>query len=213
MIWSSVRPPKSTDSFSMRDFQSSSVVGKFSGFIRRDFSRQALSFLLLTCVAAVAHAQERQCPPDDTLCVAEVAAARLSAANARITSLTQINADQKAIIDAKDQLIAVKDQIIANLKQMDTNSQRIDVLGTEKEAIWKEQHRDDKEMIADLTKDLASCRSNQKFVFAGGAILGGAIAWKVKGNNGALQNPFGSNGLTFTSPEERARIAMKGFLK
>jgi hypothetical protein len=169
----------------------------------------ACTFILLA--ASVAHGQEQQCPPNDTLCVAEVAAARLSAANARIASLTQINTDQKAIIDAKDQLIAVKDQIISNLQKIDTNSQKIDVLGQETSAIWREQHNEDKLMIVDLQKDLASCRGNQKWIFGGGAIIGGFVGYKIRGA-GQIQNPFQSN-LNFQSAEDRAKQATRLFTK
>lgn len=174
----------------------------------REFYRLLIVVSMLFA-ATVAHAQDRQCSPDDTLCVAEVAAARLSAANARIASLTQINADQKAIIEAKDQLIGIKDEIIKNLQKMDSNSQRIDVLGREKEDIWKQMHFDDKKMIGELQRDLASCRGNQKWI-AGVSLIGGIYLGR-KTVNTTFQNPFVTNSFMFQqSPEERMKQALKG---
>lgn len=174
------------------------------------YSRVLAAFIVILLGASIAHAQEQQCPPNDTLCVAEVAAARLSAANAKITALTQINKDQEAIIAGKDKLIELKDQLIANMDKIDKNGQKIDTLGQETNAIWREQHNEDKHIIGDLQKDIASCRNNQKWIFGAGAVAGGVIGWKVKGNS-SITNLFTNPLSTFQSPQEKAQQALKLF--
>jgi hypothetical protein len=182
-----------------------------------------ITILLIFCCYGLVVAQDRQCDPGDTLCVAEVATARLAAAQAKIASLNQQLADKDAIIGAKDQLLGVKDQIIANLKQIDTNSQRIDTLGQDSLAIMREQHRDDKETIGDLQKSLDSCRGNQKWFFGAGSVIGGVVGYKIRGA-GQIQNPFVFNPaassfakLDFSqfqlSSEDRVKQALKAIQK
>jgi hypothetical protein len=150
-------------------------------------------------VAKTNAATSNQDPQDDPLRVAEIALARLKAAEARIVSLNQMITDKDAIIGAKDQLISVKDQIIANLNRIDTNAQKIDTIGQDSLQIMRDQHRDDKETISDLQKDLASCRSNQKWIFGAGAITGGLVGYKIRGA-GQFQNPFQTNSANLSLP-------------
>jgi hypothetical protein len=135
------------------------------------------------------------CSPDDTLCLAQITLAKLNAAIAGLKTIVRIDEQREGIIADMQARIDIRGGIIDDLKKVDTNSQRIDVLGVNNLEIMREQHRDDKAMIVDLQKDLASCRSNQKWIFAGGAITGGLVGYKIRGA-GTFQNPFLSNGVT-----------------
>ena len=150
------------------------------------------------------------CPDGTALCVAEVALARLQSASVSLRSLVRIYQEEEGIIQTQEHHLVVKDRIIAdyekldkNNQQLDTNSRRIDTLGQDTARIYEKQHDDDKHTIKDLNDDLNSCRSSQKFVFLGGALTGGMIAWKVKSNSSSGHwNPFQYT-QSGTSPAQR----------
>lgn len=113
--------------------------------------------------------------------------------------MIRMDKENQAIMSLKDQHIAFQDTIITkyskldtNNQKLDTNSQRIDTLGQDSNQILKDQHREDKQAIADLTKDLNSCKSSQKYVFGAGAIAGGLVGYKIRGA-GTFQSPFASS--------------------
>lgn len=132
------------------------------------------------------------CSPDETLCLAEVLQRKLEAAVAGLKSIVRIDEQREGIIADMQSRIDIRGAIIDDLKKVDKNSQTIDTRGQEINAIWKDQHRDDKETIASLQKDLESCRSNQKWVFGAGAITGGLVGYKI-GGAGSFRNPFVTN--------------------
>lgn len=102
------------------------------------------------------------------------------AAVAGLKSIVKIDEQRDGMVADMQSRIDIRGGIIDDLKKVDKNSQHIDTLGESSLQIFRDQHRDDKEMIGDLQKDLASCRSNQKWIFGAGVITGGVIVWKVK---------------------------------
>jgi hypothetical protein len=98
-----------------------------------------------------------------------------------LKSIVRVDEQREGIIADMQSRIDIRGGIISDLKLVDKNSQtidtrnqRIDTLGQENVQTMKDQHREDKQTITDLTKDLDSCRSNQKFVFGAGALVGGS---------------------------------------
>lgn len=132
------------------------------------------------------------CSPDETLCFARIANARLEAAVAGLKAIVRVDEQREGIITDMQSRIDIRGAIIDDLKKVDVNSQKIDVLGQNNLEIMREQHREDKDTIGDLQKDLDSCRSNQKWVFGAGAITGGFVGYKIRGA-GTFQNPFTTN--------------------
>lgn len=130
------------------------------------------------------------CSPDETLCFARIANARLEAAVAGLKAIVRVDEQREGIIADMQARIDIRGAIIDDLKKVDTNSQRIDTLGQANLEIMREQHREDKDKIGDLEKDLASCRSNQKWIFGAGAVTGGLVGYKIRGAGVQFQNPF-----------------------
>lgn len=154
-----------------------------------------------------------KCDPNDTLCVSETAAVRVRAAANGLRSLMRAYRGNEGIIATLEKHIGFQDKIIAKYEKIDTNSQRIDTLGTDSLALMREQHRDDKETIGDLQASLESCRSNQKWIFAGGALIGGWAGYKIRGA-GQFQNPFVPQSTsTFQLVETQAERMMRERLK
>jgi hypothetical protein len=141
--------------------------------------------------------------------VSRVINARLDAAIAGLKSIVRVDEQREGIIADMQTRIDIRGSIIDDFKKIDANSQRIDTLGQESKLIYEAQHRDDKSTIGKLEDKLDSCRNSQKWIFGGGALIGGFVGYKVRGA-GVLQNPFQSN---FQSADERARQAMRMFTK
>ena len=165
------------------------------------------------------------CPADsaETICLAQHYQAKTEAALAGLKSIVRIDEQREGVIADMQKRIDIRGGIISDLTQVDKNSQRIDTLGQDSKLVYEAQHRDDRQTIGDLQEKLDSCRSNQKWVFGGGALAGGVIAWKVKGSSAAntvLQfNPFATTPAPMTmnfsqfqtTADELARQALSNF--
>lgn len=160
------------------------------------------------------------CPSDgsETLCLAQHYQVKTEAAIAGLKTLLRVDEQREGIISDLNQRIAIRGEIIEDLRKIDTNFQRVDVLGQNNLEIMREQHREDKDIIGDLQKDLASCRSNQKWIALGSAVGGGWIGYKIRGT-GTFQNPFNPSNLTApfldfeTTTEKNLRSALKNLQK
>lgn len=164
------------------------------------------------------------CPSDssEVLCLAQHYQVKTEAAIAGLRSLVRVDEQREGIIADMQQRIDIRGGIIEDLKKVDANSQQIDTLGQDTRRLFEEQHRDDKDTIGDLETELASCRSNQKWIFGGGVLAGFGIGYKVRGA-GQFQNPFTfvttsdqqlkASGLNFSgfqsTQEDRLRQALK----
>lgn len=117
-------------------------------------------------------------------------------------------------ITRQDQIITKYEKLDINNQQLDSNNQRIDFLATKNEKLYEDQHRDDKQTIGQLQDDLSSCRSNQKWIFGAGGLIGGVVGYKIRGA-GTLQNPFQPSVNFMTMPrsqtEENLQKALKKF--
>lgn len=160
---------------------------------------------------------------DNPSCLAQVLSAKLAAAVAGLHSIIAVDEQREAIVEDLKTRIEIRGGIIADLKLVDKNNQQIDTLGQDSKRLYEEQHRDDKTTIGTLQGKLEACRSNQKFVFAGGALVGGAIGYKLKGVTDSVfqQTPFASFQsmqlphsqffMIQTTADQRAREALKRF--
>lgn len=131
-----------------------------------------------------------KCDAGDTLCVAEVALARLKSATSGIQSLVRIDIERQGIVDTQEKHLALKDKIIADYEKIDRNSQRIDTNSIESARLYQAQISDDKLRLGDLQHRLDSCQGNQKWIALMSAVGGGFIGYKLHGVTSTFQNPF-----------------------
>lgn len=78
------------------------------------------------------------------------------------------------------------------LEQIDKNSQRMDSNSLTIQAALEARIIEKNEKIAELTDDLRSCQSNQKWIFGAGAVAGGVAGYLIKGQTDRFlgERPF-----------------------